>query len=367
MKLALITALAVAHVALGTVSIALAQTALTNCGGSGGDTILQLPGGASFKFNPGGCTNGHLPDFEVGGSTAGSGSSRSSNPPPVPVSPSTLPQPVDLTALDQAIRQSNATRCLTQQGGFARCAPALPGSAGRLNERSTRIEINWLVRQLGQDAFGDAAMPDIQLRANPDPGITGIPTWFWVDPASYGGQAFSYTVAMPVQWMEYWDTLEHHHDVNRGPCPDDPTLTCTTAHDWDELIHHQQEHTDHASVTVTFSPAQFAWAFGDDSQAPRSDSHAAFGDLRGMGKPYTDPYTPSPVAHNYRQSSLAFFDQGGFPIQLNVTWSASATWQFTSDLGDNESGSLTFGSRVGQYVVRHQVRESQPVLVASYP
>jgi hypothetical protein len=265
MKLALITTVVLAQVALGSVTIALGQSAPANCGGSGGDTVLRLPGGTIFTFNPGGCASGHLPEFELRGSITGSGSSGNSNPPPVPPSPSTLPQPVDLIALDMAIRQSNASRCLTEMGFV--CAPA-PSTPGRLNERSTRLDINWLVRQLGQGAFGDAALPDIQLRANPDPGITGIPTWFWVDPASYGGQPFSYTVAMPVQWMEYWDTIEHHHDVSSSPCPDDPTQSCTTTHDWDELAHHEQEHTDHASVTVTFSPVQFAWDFGDDLQAP---------------------------------------------------------------------------------------------------
>ncbi len=64
---------------------------------------------------------------------------------------------------------------------------------------------------------------------------------------------------------------------------------------------------------------------------------------------------------------MNFFDQGGFPIQLSVTWSAAATWQFNSDLGDNASGSLKFGSRVGHYAARHQVRESQPVLVSTQP
>jgi len=239
---------------------ALAQSAPSQCGVG---YVEALPGGVTYTLNPGGCVSGHVPNFEVRGSVTGSGSSGSNNPPPVPASPSTIPQPVDLIALDAAIRQSNASRCLTEMGFV--CEPA-PGGPGRMNERSTRIDINWLVSQLGQDADQDAALPDIQLRANPDPGITGIPTWFWVDPASYDGQAFSYTVAMPVQWTEYWDTIEHHHDSSSGPCPDDPTQTCTATHDWDELVHHQEEHTDHVSVTLTFSPAQFAWDFGDDTQ-----------------------------------------------------------------------------------------------------
>ncbi len=359
----IVPAAAVLLIAFSLTTTALGQSAAPSCGG-GGD-VLHLPGGAIFTLNPGGCVNGHVPGFELGGGASGSGSSGGRNPPsPPPPGSSQLPQPVDLIALDIAIRQSNASRCLTQMGFLCEPAPAAPG---RLNERSTRIDVNWLVSQLGQDVVGDASLPDIQLRANPDPGITGIPTWFWVDPASYSGQQFSYTVAMPVQWTEYWDTIEHHHDVSSGPCSDDPTQTCTTTHDWDELVHHQEEHSDDISVTVTFSPAQFAWDFGDDTQNWRPESHALFGDLKGMGQPYVDPHTPSPVAHNYSESSLKVFDQGGFPIHLSVTWSATATWHFTSDLGDNASGTRTFGERVGQYAVRHQVRESQPVIVAAFP
>ncbi len=343
---------------------ALGQSAPPSCGAGGATDVLHLPGGAIFALNRGGCVNGHVPGFELGGGASGSGSSGSRNPPSPPPPSSQLPQPVDLLALDAAIRQSNASRCLTQMGFV--CAPS-PSAPGRLNERSTRLDINWLVTQLGQDAVGDAALPDIQLRGNPDPGITGIPTWFWVDPISYGGQVFSYSVAMPVAWTEYWDTIEHHHDVSSGPCPDDPTQTCTMTHDWDELVHHQEEHADHVSVTVSFSPVQFSWDFGDDTQNRRPESHALFGDLKGMGQPYVDPHIPSPVAHNYSESSLNVFDQGGFPIHLSVTWTATATWHFTSDLGDNATGTRTFGARVGQYAMRHQVRESQPVIVAASP
>ncbi len=40
---------------------------------------------------------------------------------------------------------------------------------------------------------------------------------------------------------------------------------------------------------------------------------------------------------------LNFFDVGGFPIHLSVTWTATAIWHFTSDLGDNATVTRTFG------------------------
>jgi len=250
--------------------------------------------------------------------------------------------------------------------GFV-CTPAPPSLAGRLHERSTRVNASWLISQIGGELDRDAPLPAIQIDANPNPGITGIPTWFWVDRASYAGQAFSASDAIPVPWTLYWDEIVHHHDVSSGPCADDPNQQCTTTHDWDETVTHHEEHQDFITVSVDFSPAQFAWDFGDDLQGWQSGSHASFGDVKGMGQPYVNPHTPSPVAHNYSESSLNVFDLGGFPIQLTVTWSATATWHFTSDLGENTGGTRIFGARVGQYAMRHQVRESQPVLVAASP
>jgi hypothetical protein len=326
--------------------------------------VLRLPDGGTLTLNPDASVKGVVPGFQVSANATGSGSARGNNP-PAPPDPSQVFRPVDLEALDLAIRQSNAARCLTQMGFV--CEPAPPALAGRLNERSTRVNMNWLIDQLGRELDGDVVLPDIQIRANPDPGITGIPTWFWVDPVSYGGQVFATSASMPVTWTLYWDEIIHHHDVSAGPCAQDPTTQCTSTHNWDETVMHHEEHQDFITVTVDFSPVQFAWDFGDDAQNSRADSHASFGDLKGMGQPYVDAHTPSPVAHDYNESSLNVFDQGGFPIHLNVTWSATATWHFTSDLGDNATGTRTFAARVGQYGVRHQVRESQPVIVASYP
>ena len=330
--------------------------------GLGEPVIVRLPDGGTLTLNPNGSVKGVVPGFQVDGRSSGSSSGGSSNPGPSPL-PNPVFQPVDLEALDAAIRFSNATRCLTQMGFL--CAPVPPALGGRLNEHSTRADMNWLVNQIGHELDGDAPLPAIEVRANPDPGITGIPTWFWVDPATYGGQTFTTSASVPVGWTLYWDEIVHHHDVSSGPCSDDPSQQCTTTHDWDETVTHHEEHQDWITVTVEFSPAQFAWDFGDDQAAWRDDSHASFDTLKGMGQPYINPHTPSPVAHNYRESSFKVFDQGGFPIRLSVTWSATATWHFTSDLGDNISGTRTFGARANQYTLRHQVRESQPVLVAT--
>jgi len=63
----------------------------------------------------------------------------------------------------------------------------------------------------------------------------------------------------------------------------------------------------------------------------------------------------SPWGGSQVLSSLKFFDAGGFPISLNITWDAAfrvngGNWQ--------ELGPIT-----GSFTSRHQVRESWPVLV----
>jgi hypothetical protein len=333
--------------------------------GLGQPVVIQLPDGAAITFSPDGPYKAVVPNLQIGGSLAGSAATANATAPGPSASPTQAFQPLDLETLDLALRQSAANRCLTQFTFV--CEPAPPSLAGRLNERSTRVSTSWLISQVGGELDRDAQLPAIQLDANPNPGITGIPTWFWVDRGTYQGQTFSDSNAITVPWTLYWDVIVHHHDVSSGPCSDDPSQTCRTTHDWDETVHHQEQHHDFISIAVDFSPAQFAWDFGDAQRSGESESHASFGDVKGMGTPYVNPHTPSPVAHNYRESSLRVYDQGGFPIQLSLTWSATATWHFTSDVGDNSSGTRTFGARVGQYTTRHQVRESQPVIVATYP
>jgi len=276
-------------------------------------------------------------------------------------------QPIDLEALDAAIRTSNASRCLTQMG--FQCEPAPPSLRGRLNERSTRVQATWLAQRVAQELLGDVLLPGIVIQANPNPGIVNVDTWFWVEPGTYAGQLVSDGAAMPVPWTLFWDEIVHHHDAVTGPCPGDPSQSCVLSfHDWDETIIQQESHVDVIEVAVSLAPAQYAWDFGDDHPELgdfRLDSRAAFPDRGGLGQAFADPYHESSVLHNYRQSSLDVFNQGGFPIQLTVTWSAIGSWHLASDVGDNSSGSVNLDPRVGIYTMRHQVRESQPVIVTN--
>ena len=124
---------------------------------------------------------------------------------------------------------------------------------------------------------------------------------------------------------------------------------------------------DVVTASVTLTPAHYAWDFGDDVGGPRrDDSHVQFWTADGIGKPYTDPFSQSSVVHKYRESSRQFFDLGGFDVHLEVGWSAQVSVTVTTDgtVVQAESLSLPEG-RVGNYDTLVQVRESQPVLVAS--
>jgi hypothetical protein len=268
---------------------------------------------------------------------------------------------MDFQAFEAELIQTRAAHCLTIADVAPCDNPSVP--PGVFNIVSTDVSIAWVVDRAVQAAWKDVPLPGIVMDANPPEGLAQLESWFWVDRNTYGGQAFSEPVHLPVPWTLDFDTLVHHHDTSNGPCPDDPSQTCTTSHDWDETIHTHQEHLDVVDVTVTLSPAQYAWDFGDDDGGPwLASSHASFGNNAGLGSPYTDPHQASTVAHKYSQSSLMLFDRGGFLVRLTTTWSASAHIQASRDGVVVQSETRSLGPRVGQYAQRYQVRESWPVL-----
>jgi hypothetical protein len=167
--------------------------------------------------------------------------------------------------------------------------------------------------------------PPIVLKANPDPGLAQLESWFWV--VNYGGEVRTKTGTQS----------ETHTECRLN----DGNLEC-------------QPVTNSVSVDVRETPTLYAWDFGDGRTA--QDGHpATFTTSKGLGRAYTDPYTPSYVEHKYVLSSLKFFDAGGFPISLKITWDA--------EFRVNGGGWQELGPITGSFTSRHQVRESWPVLV----
>ncbi len=182
-------------------------------------------------------------------------------------------------------------------------------------------------RALALNVQHELGFPPIELKANPDPGLSQLESWLWA--TNYDGQVRTRSGTQSETHTEC--------RLNNGILECAPVTTTIT-------------------VDVRQTPTLYAWDFGDGRTG--QDGHpAAFATSNGLGRAYTDPYTPSYVQHKYVLSSLRFFDAGGYPITLRITWSAAfrvngGAWQ---DLGPV----------TGTFESRHQVRESWPVGVTN--
>jgi hypothetical protein len=115
--------------------------------------------------------------------------------------------------------------------------------------------------------------------------------------------------------------------------------------------------TTSIAVDLRETPTRYTWDFGDNRTG--QDRHPAqFSNATGLGRAYTDPYTASPVAHKYVQSSLKFFEAGGFPIVLRISWDTA----FRVNGGDWQG----LDPVIGTFQARHQVRESWPVGINNF-
>jgi hypothetical protein len=205
----------------------------------------------------------------------------------------------------------NVTPGVTRPGGQTTPWRAV-GQVIQLDPRTLALNVE---NQLG--------FPPIVLKANPDPGLAQLESWFWA--ANYDGA---------VRTRSGTQSETHTQcRLNNG------NLECVPV-------------TNTVTVDVRERPTLYAWDFGDARTA--QDGHpATFTTSTGLGRAYMDPYSPSPVLHKYVLSSLKFFDAGGYPIALRITWDA--------DFRVNGGPWQDLGPVTGTFSSRHQVRESWPV------
>jgi hypothetical protein len=365
MSSALATILAIGLLTLPVATSFGAQTVSTGDGprGDRGNLIaVPLPNSGSVIFNPNGTIAVTVPALVSQGSASAGAVDGTRSPaerPPADIAPSLS------TFLDEQLMR--ARFCLTMEGFL--CEPSTPPS-GAFNYVDTRVDVRWLAEQAALDTQRDILLPYMVLKSNPPEGLVNLPTYFWVDRATYGGQTYFQEVVLPTPWTVDWDYWVTH-TVSR-PCPtaDDPNATCTTSTRSQE--HHHEDHLDVVNVILTLTPAHYRWTFGDEDR-PSAFAHlsnsdegsADFSNGDGLGVPYSPDVTccPSLVEHNYHQSSFSVFDQGGFPVHLEATWTATAMVRATRDGAVVLDETRALQNRVGNYEMRHQVRESQPVLV----
>lgn len=139
---------------------------------------------------------------------------------------------------------------------------------------------------LALSAEHEAPPPPITLRANPDPGVVAVPSWFWIQ--GYDGGTINHSKTQHASHTEC-------RLLNGVP-------DCRTV-------------DDSVTVNVRLTPTNYTWDFGDG----RGGSVQRYPPEKGLGRPYTDASHESPVQWSYEFDSRAF--ASGFPIRLTITFS----------------------------------------------
>jgi hypothetical protein len=200
--------------------------------------------------------------------------------------------------------------------------------------------------------FDHLDLPDLRIDMNPRLGMVNVPTWFWVD--GYGGDVIPLTDNLVLTHEEC------HVAVDR----DAGGLAVLDANGAPSM--HRECHTlsDTLTVQVRAWPRSFDWSFGDDhAQNVVCPDVAAC--TAGVGRAFTDPRSPSPIAHSYRWSSLgANGSADAYSIGLVITFGAQ--YRFSIN-GRSGSGWQGLGDRQLAWTAMHRVQEAQAVLVKPCP
>lgn len=229
-----------------------------------------------------------------------------------------------------------------------------PLVSNRRAVQSTRSDATWVAHRDAQSVWDRLALPRISIGARPEHGYVNIESLFWVAPDTYAGQRLVAGDTLAVPWTLSWD--EDVTTTTTAPCPDDPDQMCTSSET--HTFHREQPYTDTYEVEVQAIPARYAWDFGDG----RPESAQVFDPDAGLGIPYTEWGPESSVAYRYEWSSLDHLAEGGFRIQLDVSWAAAERWHMSSTFGDSQDGGGPLSPRRGHYETRHQVREVRSVI-----
>jgi hypothetical protein len=226
-----------------------------------------------------------------------------------PMSPETLPNGTVVNMGGYAI------------GGYSFLTPLLPGTTTAFSPISPVPHIDaW---SLAVNAESEAPAPPISLKANPDPGVVAIASWFWVQ--GYDGQVITHSKTQHASHTEC-------RLLNGVP-------DCRTV-------------DDSVTVTVHLKPVSYTWDFGDG----RAGSRRTFSPSVGLGRPYTDPLHESPVNWSYEFDSRDFVS--GFPVKLTIS--------FAGTFEANGSGSQPLRPRDVTWTTGLVMRQVQTINVAPH-
>jgi hypothetical protein len=202
-------------------------------------------------------------------------------------------------------------------------------------------------RQIARAMFDQMDMPSLRIDMNPRVGMVAVPTWFWIE--GYDGDVMSLVDNLALSHQECHS--EAQHDNHGMLVLDDNGVPLT--HRVCKTI------SDTMTVEVRVWPRTFMWNFGDNrEQTVQCPEIAAC--PGGIGMPFTDPHTPSPIAHPYTWSSLgANGDADAYTIRVGITFGAQYRFRIN---GSSTSGWQGLGDRDFAATANHQVQEAQAVL-----
>ena len=195
--------------------------------------------------------------------------------------------------------------------------------------------------------FDRLDLPSVRLGMNPRLGMVGVATWFWAE--GYDGNVIPLTDNLMLT----------HEDCQR--VVDRDAAGAVALDEAGAPVTHRECHAvaDTLTVELRVWPRAYAWSFGDEH-----DMTLRCPDLApctaGLGLPYTNPRTPSPIAHAYRWTSLGRNgDADAYTIQLAITFGAQ--FRFSTN-GASPSGWEALDDRDLAWTASHRVQQAQAVL-----
>jgi hypothetical protein len=201
--------------------------------------------------------------------------------------------------------------------------------------------------QVARSMFDQLELPSLRLNMNPRRGMVAVPTWFWVE--GYNGDV------IPLVDTLVFSREECHRLVER----DDSGQAVLD--DAGGPVTRRECQTISASLTVELRvwPRTFVWSFGDSKGRVIQCSDAA-NCPQGVGLPFTDVHTPSPIAHAYHWSSLGANGLAdAYTVGLGITFGAQYRFSINGSSRDGWDG---LADRTLAWSASHQVQEAQAVL-----
>jgi hypothetical protein len=243
--------------------------------------------------------------------------------PSVVGSPTPIPQPTPAAGPDIGLFPTMAPTPVPPVP-LGPLSPSPSGCSGIVNPA---IDVCAEASSRALSLAGQVGPPPIVLHQNPTKGVVHVPSFFWVDPATYaGGPLADSSFAISLPWA-YTETTDEHDPVTGAVVGQADTTITGTAH---------------ITLEVRYRPSRYVWEFGDGTTL----------ETGSLGISYPQE---SDVQHIYQRSSLGQPDNE-YRYGLNIDWTGD--WQVSGDA--NGGGGLP--AVHGAYTAQHEMRDVEQLL-----